>query len=155
MIGDTIAAVSTPYGKGGVALLRVSGPEAVALCETVFLPAGGERLAALEARRATYGRILAPDERGEWHSVDDGIVTVFRAPASFTGEDTVEICCHGGILLTETVLSALFCAGARPAEASSSTTLMKLLWRRAWPTIRRLASRTCTVTYATLPMRMP
>ncbi|MBQ5661489.1 MAG: tRNA uridine-5-carboxymethylaminomethyl(34) synthesis GTPase MnmE [Clostridia bacterium] len=121
MIGDTIAAVSTPYGKGGVALLRVSGPEAVALCETVFLPAGGERLAALEARRATYGRILAPDERGEWHSVDDGIVTVFRAPASFTGEDTVEICCHGGILLTETVLSALFCAGARPAEAGEFT----------------------------------
>lgn len=121
MIGDTIAAVSTPYGKGGVALLRVSGPEAVALCETVFLPAGGERLAALEARRATYGRILAPDEQGEWHSVDDGIVTVFRAPASFTGEDTVEICCHGGILLTETVLSALFCAGARPAEAGEFT----------------------------------
>ena len=121
MIGDTIAAVSTPYGKGGVALLRVSGPDAVTLCEKVFLPVGGRTLAALEARRAVYGQILSPDGEGVWRSVDDGIATVFRAPASFTGEDTVEICCHGGILLTETVLSALFYAGARPAEAGEFT----------------------------------
>jgi tRNA modification GTPase len=56
-----------------------------------------------------------------WRSVDDGLATVFRAPASFTGEDTVEICCHGGILLTETVLTALLAAGARPAEAGEFT----------------------------------
>lgn len=121
MIGDTIAAVSTPYGKGGVALLRVSGPDAVTLSEKVFLPVGGRTLSALEARRAVYGQILSPDGEGVWRSVDDGIATVFRAPASFTGEDTVEICCHGGILLTETVLSALFYAGARPAEAGEFT----------------------------------
>lgn len=121
MIGDTIAAVSTPYGKGGVALLRVSGADAVKICERVFLPRGGGSLASAEARRAIYGEILAPSETGQWQSVDDGIATVFRAPASFTGEDTVELCCHGGILLTQTVLSAILCAGARPAEAGEFT----------------------------------
>ena len=108
MIGDTVAAVSTPCGKGGVALLRVSGAEAIAVCERVFAPKNGKKLGEIQARLATYGSILAPDETGEWHSVDDGVATVFYAPASFTGENTVEICCHGGILLTQTVLSALF-----------------------------------------------
>ena len=121
MIGDTVAAVSTPYGKGGVALLRVSGAEAITVCEKVFAPKNGKKLGEIQARLATYGSILAPDETGEWHSVDDGMATVFYAPASFTGENTVEICCHGGILLTQTVLSALFAAGARPAEAGEFT----------------------------------
>lgn len=114
---DTVAAVSTPRGKGGVALLRVSGPEAIAVSESVFQPKNGKKLSESESRRALYGRILSAD--GE--VVDDGLATVFRAPASFTGEDTVEICCHGGILLTETVLTALFAAGARPAEAGEFT----------------------------------
>ena len=103
MTGDTIAAVSTPRGKGGVALLRVSGEDAVMIAERVFLPRNGKPLREAEARHALYGSIL--DAEGQ--TVDDGIATVFRAPASFTGEDTVEICCHGGILLTETVLTAL------------------------------------------------
>ena len=121
MIGDTIAAVSTPYGKGGVALLRVSGEEALAVCERVFVPKSKTKLRDIPSRTAVYGSILAPENDGEWLPVDDGIATLFRAPASFTGEDTVEICCHGGILLTQTVLSALFAAGARPAEAGEFT----------------------------------
>lgn len=121
MIGDTIAAVSTPYGKGGVALLRVSGPLAIEICERVFLPKSKRALHEILPRVATYGEILAPDGCGAWRSVDDGIATLFKAPHSFTGEDTVEICCHGGILLTQTVLSALFVAGARPAEAGEFT----------------------------------
>jgi tRNA modification GTPase len=120
-IFDTIAAVSTPRGKGGVALLRVSGPEAVAIASRVFQPKNGRSLDETAARVAIYGSILAPDPDGEWRSVDDGLATVFSAPASFTGEDTVEICCHGGILLTETVLTALLAAGARPAEAGEFT----------------------------------
>jgi len=121
MLGDTIAAVSTPRGKGGVALLRVSGGDAIAICARVFRPKGSKALADAPSRHAVYGEILAPNGEGEWVSVDDGIATVFRAPASFTGEDTVEICCHGGMLLTETVLTALLAAGARPAEAGEFT----------------------------------
>ena len=121
MLGDTIAAVSTPRGKGGVALLRVSGPDAVRVASHVFRPKNGKSLADAAPRVAVYGEILAPEESGEWLSVDDGLATVFYAPASFTGEDTVEICCHGGMLLTETVLTALLTAGARPAEAGEFT----------------------------------
>ena len=121
MLGETIAAVSTPRGRGGVALLRVSGADAILICERVFKPKSGRVLSKVESRRAIYGEILAPDGNGSWQSVDDGIATVFVAPHSFTGEDTVEICCHGGVLLTETVLTALLSAGARPAEAGEFT----------------------------------
>ena len=117
---DTIAAISTPHGKGGVAMLRVSGADAVAVASRVFLPKSGRTLCETASRVATYGTILAPEGDG-WVSVDDGIATVYRAPASFTGEDTVEICCHGGILLTQTVLEALLTAGARMARAGEFT----------------------------------
>lgn len=121
MYNDTIAAVSTPRGKGGVALLRVSGADAVAICERVFEPKNGKKLSDAEPRRAIYGSIYAEDCDGERYAIDDGLATVFLSPASFTGEDTVEIACHGGILLTETVLSAILAAGARPAEAGEFT----------------------------------
>lgn len=120
-IGDTIAAISTARGKGGVALLRISGPDAITICERVFLPKSGKKLSEYAPRTAVFGSICAPDDRGEWNEIDDGLVTVFRAPASFTGEDTVEICCHGGILLSQTVLTACLAAGARAAEAGEFT----------------------------------
>lgn len=118
---DTIAAVSTPRGKGGVALLRVSGSEAIAIAGHVFEPKNGKRLCDFPARTAVYGTIYIKEANGSRVAVDDALATVFRAPASFTGEDTVEICCHGGILLTETVLTALFAAGAVPAGAGEFT----------------------------------
>ena len=79
--GDTVAAVSTPRGKGGVAVIRVSGAEAIAVCDRVFRAASGKALSETEARRAVFGYIFDGDE-----CVDDGIVTLFRAPRSFTGE---------------------------------------------------------------------
>ena len=121
MIGDTIAAVSTPRGKGGVALIRISGPDAVCVAERVFRTRSGKKIVEITPRTAIYGEILAPETNGEWLPVDDGIATFFRAPASFTGEDVVEIACHGGMLLTETVLTAILTAGARPAEAGEFT----------------------------------
>ena len=121
MLGDTIAAVSTPRGKGGVALIRISGPDALAVAARAFQPKSGKQISKIAPRTAIYGEICAPEANGMWVSVDDGIATVFRAPASFTGEDVVEIACHGGILLTETVLTAVFTAGARPAEAGEFT----------------------------------
>ena len=120
-IGDTIAAISTARGKGGVALLRISGADAISICEKVFLPKSGKKISEYAPRTAIFGSILAPDDRGEWNEIDNGLATVFRAPASFTGEDTVEICCHGGILLTQTVLTACLAAGARAAEAGEFT----------------------------------
>jgi tRNA modification GTPase len=117
---DTIAAISTPHGKGGVAVLRVSGAQAIEIASRVFVPKSGKTLAECAPRTAAYGAILAP-EGEEWLPVDDGLAIVFRAPASFTGEDTVEINCHGGILLTQTVLSALLTAGARMARPGEFT----------------------------------
>ena len=114
--GDTIAAVSTPRGKGGIAIIRVSGSEAIALCDRFFRAPSGKPLAETPSNTAVWGHIL---EEGEM--IDDGIATVFRAPRSFTGEDTVEISCHGGILVTEAVLSVILAAGARPAEAGEFT----------------------------------
>ena len=121
MITDTIAAVSTPRGKGGVALLRVCGNDAVEVAARVFSPKNGHTLCEIPSRVATYGTVFVTEADGTRTAVDDALATVFRAPASFTGEDTVEICCHGGVLLTETVLTALFAAGARPATAGEFT----------------------------------
>lgn len=116
-VPDTVAAVSTPFGKGGVALLRISGTEAVAIADRVFRPAGGRPFSASTDRTAVYGQIVTPD--GD--VIDDGVAVLFRAPRSFTGEDTVELTCHGGILITQCVLTALLEAGARQAEPGEFT----------------------------------
>jgi tRNA modification GTPase len=82
---DTIAAISTPHGKGGVALLRVSGEQALEISAKVFRPMSGKTLGEIPARYAVYGQIMAPEEDAEapWVAVDDGIATVYRAPAFF------------------------------------------------------------------------
>lgn len=113
---DTVAALSSPHGKGGVAVIRISGSEAFEIAERVFLPASGKKIGELAPNLMVYGRIIS---RGE--VIDDGLIVKFRAPRSFTGEDTVEINCHGGIYVTQRVLSAIFAAGARPAEAGEFT----------------------------------
>jgi len=119
---DTVAAISTPYGKGGVAMIRISGSDAISVAQRVFVCASGKMFSDIPHAKAVYGEIFMPDgkSRGE-NSIDDGIAVVFRAPHSFTGEDTVEITCHGGILVTQKVLSAVLCAGARAAEAGEFT----------------------------------
>ncbi len=114
---DTVAAVSTPRGKGGVALIRISGSDAVAVGERVF----SRRLSLAEPRVELYGRIFEPLPNGERRELDDGMAVVFRAPASFTGEDTVELTCHGGVLVTQRVLAACIAAGARQATAGEFT----------------------------------
>ena len=121
MLGDTISAVSTPRGKGGVAILRISGPQALSVAEKVFLPAGAHPLDATP-RTARLGSMLAPvSSHTDWSAIDRGLALFFPEPGSFTGEDVVELHCHGGPLLTETLLSATFAAGARPAAAGEFT----------------------------------
>ena len=116
MLTDTIAAVSTPPGKGGVAIIRMSGAEAFEIAERVFRAASGRSLQDYAPRTQIYGYIIYNNER-----IDDGLITLFPAHNSYTGERTVEISCHGGTLVTATVLEALFVAGATPAEAGEFT----------------------------------
>ena len=118
---DTVAAVSTPPGKGGVALIRISGADAVRIGEQVFVPHHQKPLSEQTVSRLCYGEIVERGEKGECRSIDDGMAVVFRAPHSFTGEDTVEITCHGGVLVTREVLTAVLSAGARHAEAGEFT----------------------------------
>ncbi len=113
MINDTISAVSTPRGKGGVALVRISGDEALEVLEKCFVPIGKR---GFEARRAAYGKIVMHGE-----TVDTGLATYFEAGHSYTGEPTAEITCHGGIAVTAAVYEATLAAGARPAEAGEFT----------------------------------
>ncbi len=117
MVNSTvIAAVSTPPGKGGVAIIRMSGEGSFEIAERVFFPKGKKQIKDYPVRTQIFGNIIF---RGE--EIDDGLITLFKSPASYTGEDTVEISCHGGSLVTSTVLEALFSNGARPAEAGEFT----------------------------------
>lgn len=84
--GDTVAAISTPYGRGGIAVIRISGSEAAECASRFFVPFSGKRLSDYPGNRTVYGAIYHNGVR-----IDDGIAAVFRAPHSFTGEDTVEI----------------------------------------------------------------
>lgn len=113
---DTIAALSSPVGKGGVAVIRISGNEAIEIADKVFKCASGKTVSDLKPNMMTYGNIVFENK-----VIDDGLCVKFCAPKSFTGEDTVEINCHGGIYITQKVLSAVFAAGARPAEAGEFT----------------------------------
>ena len=115
---DTIAAVSTPRGKGGVAMIRISGADAQDIADRVFKTASGAPLSAAPSALMRRGTVISPEDGC---AVDDGMAALFRAPASFTGEDTVEIYCHGGALVTERVLSCVLCAGARYAQAGEFT----------------------------------
>ena len=113
---NTIAAISTPSGKGGVAIIRISGADALSIAERVFIPKGRSAVLKDRPRVQIYGDITYRSA-----VIDDGLATYFPAPHSYTGEDTVEICCHGGILITRTVLEAVLVAGASPATAGEFT----------------------------------
>ncbi len=109
---DTIAAIATAHGTGAIAVIRVSGPQAL---ETVRRAWKGPRLD--QPRRAVLGHVV--DAGGA--VIDEVLATFFRAPASYTGEDVVEISCHGGVFVTRRVLGRLVEAGARPAEPGEFT----------------------------------
>lgn len=104
---DTIAAIATPPGEGAIAMIRISGAEAFRIASSIFLPLGKSPT----PRCATYGKI---HDRGE--TIDQVLLTTFPSPASFTGEDMVEISCHGGVLLAARILEIVLRCGARNAE---------------------------------------
>ncbi|HKP92530.1 MAG TPA: tRNA uridine-5-carboxymethylaminomethyl(34) synthesis GTPase MnmE, partial [Chthoniobacterales bacterium] len=111
---ETIAAISTPAGEGALAVIRVSGPAAVAVADRIFR--GREKPATFQSRTQHLGEIANGDE-----VIDQVMLSVHRAPASYTGEDVVEITCHGGILVTARVFEACLRAGARGAQPGEFT----------------------------------
>ena len=116
-MNTVIAAIATPAAAAGIGVVRISGDGAIALADRLFRPLGkGKSLSALDGYTALYGH--AYDADGD---IDDCVALVFRAPHSYTGEDVVELSCHGGVYLLSRVLRAALDAGARPAEAGEFT----------------------------------
>ncbi len=113
---STIAAISTPMGTGGVGIIRISGDNASEIADKVFKSFSGAKLVNSEGYRAHYGKIFDGDI-----AVDEAICLVFKAPHSYTGENVVEINCHGGIFLTKKILRLVFNCGASPAQAGEFT----------------------------------
>ena len=115
-----IAAISTPSGIGGIAVVRVSGPSAISICDKVYRPfKAGNTLASRKSHTLTYGQIIDP-ESGE--VIDEVVASVFRAPHSFTGEDVIEISCHGSLYIQQRILDVILSVeGIRLAEPGEFT----------------------------------
>ena len=113
---DTIAAISTASAPSGIGIVRISGKEAVPVADRIFRPAGGKSLSEAESHTMQYGHVEA-----EGKLLDEVLVSVFRAPRTYTREDIVEINCHGGTLILRSVLEAVLKAGARMAEPGEFT----------------------------------
>ncbi len=113
---STICAIATPPAVGGISVIRISGENALDIAAEVFKPVSGADIKNMRGYTATYGRIFDGNER-----IDDGVLLVYKAPHSYTGEDTAEISCHGGIYVTRRVLTSCIKAGAEPAAAGEFT----------------------------------
>ena len=108
---DTIVALATPPGEGGVAMVRLSGPEALAVASRVFFPQNAARsVEKAKGYTAMFGRFFA-----DGRELDEGVALFYRAPHSYTGEDAAELCCHGGMVVAGALIDACIAAGARPA----------------------------------------
>jgi tRNA modification GTPase len=134
MFDDTIAAIATPIGEGGLAVIRISGAQAFEVADKVFQPEGKNSLKPSAAPTHTihFGKIVRCKNslarrtgegrgEGEFEIIDEVLLAVLRAPRTFTREDTVEISCHGGILSAKLVLDAILENGARLAEPGEFT----------------------------------
>lgn len=116
MHNNTIAAISTAQGQGGIGIIRISGDNAIAVADKVFIASSKASLSTLEGYRAAYGKAVDKDEM-----IDEVVAIVYRSPRSYTGEDVVELCCHGGLYVTRRVLRAILESGASLAEPGEFT----------------------------------
>ena len=112
---DTIAAISTPVGEGGISIIRISGDDAIPVAQKIYR---GKDLAKVHTNTINYGHVIDPDNNEE---VDEVMVSVMRAPHTYTCEDVVEINCHGGLLATNRILQLVLSYGARMAEPGEFT----------------------------------
>lgn len=116
MSENTIAAIATANGIGGIGVIRVSGEQARNICDKIFVSVSDKKLTEMKGYTATYGHVYEEEEL-----LDDAVALVFTAPNSYTGEDVVEISCHGGMYITKRVLRAILKAGAVAAQAGEFT----------------------------------
>lgn len=117
-VGDTIAAVATPPGAGGISIVRVSGPDAFPLGDRVVRLKSGRSLGGASGWSVAFGEVVDP---GSGETVDQVVVLAMAGPRSYTGEDVLEVQCHGGTLVTQKILSIVLSRGARQAEAGEFT----------------------------------
>lgn len=113
---STIAAISTGQAAGGIGVVRISGENALSVADRIFKTVSGIKLEKLSGYKAAFGKVFFEEK-----CVDEAVALVFKAPKSYTGEDVVEISCHGGLLVTKQVLRAALANGAVPAEAGEFT----------------------------------
>src|SRR6266446_9854115 len=114
---DTIAAIATPLGVGGIGVVRMSGPAALSIAQRVFVRSSGAPCTSLKSHRVYHGFVVnGADER-----VDEVLFCLMRRPHSYTCEDVAEISCHGGVMTTQRVLETVLAQGARVAEPGEFT----------------------------------
>lgn len=115
---DTIAAIATPFGEGGIGIIRLSGDEAGRILNEVFVPAGKAGTDEAGSRKLMYGRVKDPDTG---NVIDEVLAVFMKGPHTYTGEDVAEIDCHGGIVPLRRTLELVYSRGARPAERGEFT----------------------------------
>jgi tRNA modification GTPase len=115
MVEDTIAAIATPIGEGGLAVIRISGPKALVVADRCFRPAGKTTPSTAPTHTLHLGHVVRDGQ-----NIDEVLLSIMRAPRTFTREDVVEISCHGGLLPAKTVLDTILASGARLAEPGNS-----------------------------------
>jgi tRNA modification GTPase len=115
-MNDIICAISTPPGMGAIAVIRLSGKGSIAVADTLFVSPSGKRLADAKANSVLFGEIRFNNE-----VTDEVLVTVFHAPRSFTGEESVEISCHGSVYIQQKIIEALIARGVRLAKSGEFT----------------------------------
>ena len=113
---STIAAISTPQGVGGISVIRISGERAVEIADRVFRSRGGKKLGEIPGYTALYGDVFDGETK-----IDEAVALKFCAPHSYTGEDVVELSCHGGLFVTRRLLRAVLNAGASASQAGEFT----------------------------------
>ena len=119
---DTIAAIATPAGQGGIGIIRISGKDAIAIADTVLRLQGNKTLAQCKSHTVQYGWVIDKAIKSNRDEIiDEVLVTLMRAPKSYTAEDVVEINCHGGMTVLRAVLQAVLAAGARLATPGEFT----------------------------------
>ena len=116
MMDRTIAAISTAQGEGGIGIIRISGENAIAVADKVFKNINNKKLTQMKGYTAAFGAVYDNGEK-----LDEAVALVFRAPNSYTGEDVVELSCHGGLYITQQVLRTVLDAGAYSAQAGEFT----------------------------------
>ncbi len=120
MFNDAIAAISTPPGEGGIGIVRLSGKSVISRVEEIFKSCKEKSLSTVPSHTVHYGYIY-PDQKGKGNAIDQTLVTIMRAPHTYTGEDIVEISCHGGNIPLRKILEACLKKGLRLAQPGEFT----------------------------------